>query len=334
MARGTNLYRRGAVYWWRRRLTLAVLEKSPITLSLSLLTKELSIARARGAAMTMVSERLRMTIHEQLSSGKIAPAQAKSIYQDAVREMGSALLEMTGGLTLESSPELPTSDRALVIVKEFWHSVAAEGIRAAPGWSYADRNWPALDEDEKSQLMFTARAICAKQKFEAQVIEALLAAGCEPTTRNQATAAKLIAEARAEAASRALQPGWINEWMLSGEDSRPVTTTAGLSKDAPQADGCQAVGMDPTVDESFFAAPCGPRLVNTYFSRKSSRAEASERSATFSTSCGGSDVTPVFHPAAARDRPVLSRMSAGKATGGFKPTRCRSSLAAKAAGVA
>ena len=46
------------------------------------------------------------------------------------------------------------------------------------------------------------------------------------------------------------------------------------------------------------------------------------------------DVTPVFHPAAARDRPVLSRMSAGEATGGFKLARCCSSPAANAAGVA
>ena len=42
------------------------------------------------------------------------------------------------------------------------------------------------------------------------------------------------------------------------------------------------------------------------------------------------DVTPTFHPAATRDRPVLSRMSAGEATGGFKPARCFSSSAANA----
>ena len=47
-----------------------------------------------------------------------------------------------------------------------------------------------------------------------------------------------------------------------------------------------------------------------------------------------SDVTPVFHPAATRGRPVLSRMSAGEATGGVNPARCFSSSAAKAAGVA
>ena len=46
------------------------------------------------------------------------------------------------------------------------------------------------------------------------------------------------------------------------------------------------------------------------------------------------DVTPVFHPAATRDRPLLSRRSACEATGGFKPARCFSSSAANAAGVA
>jgi len=46
------------------------------------------------------------------------------------------------------------------------------------------------------------------------------------------------------------------------------------------------------------------------------------------------DVTPVFHPAATRDRPVLSRMSAVEATGGVNPARCCSSPAANAAGVA
>ncbi|MFV0923888.1 hypothetical protein ACR720_17005, partial [Sphingomonas parapaucimobilis] len=37
---------------------------------------------------------------------------------------------------------------------------------------------------------------------------------------------------------------------------------------------------------------------------------------------GKRDVTPVVHPAATRDRPVLSRMSAGEATGGVNPARC------------
>ena len=48
----------------------------------------------------------------------------------------------------------------------------------------------------------------------------------------------------------------------------------------------------------------------------------------------GYDVTPVFHPASTRDRPLLSRRSAGEATGRVNPARCFSSSAAKAAGVA
>ncbi|GAA3698902.1 hypothetical protein GCM10022268_06540 [Sphingomonas cynarae] len=48
----------------------------------------------------------------------------------------------------------------------------------------------------------------------------------------------------------------------------------------------------------------------------------------------GTELTPAFRPAATRDRPVLSRMSAGEATGGVNPARCCSSSAANAAGVA
>ncbi|MBB3589573.1 hypothetical protein U1708_19875 [Sphingomonas sp. ZB1N12] len=36
----------------------------------------------------------------------------------------------------------------------------------------------------------------------------------------------------------------------------------------------------------------------------------------------------IFHPAATRHRPVLSRMCASEATGGVNPTRCCSSPAA------
>ena len=46
------------------------------------------------------------------------------------------------------------------------------------------------------------------------------------------------------------------------------------------------------------------------------------------------DLTPIFHPAATRGRGVLSRISAGEATGGVNPARCFSSSAANAAGVA
>ncbi len=46
------------------------------------------------------------------------------------------------------------------------------------------------------------------------------------------------------------------------------------------------------------------------------------------------DVPPAFHPAGTRDRPLLSRRSAGEATVRFEPDRCFSSSAAKAAGVA
>ncbi len=59
-----NVTRRGAVYWWRRRVRFAALDLHPITIAttVSLLTKDQVIARRRAAAMTGQSEVMRMTL--------------------------------------------------------------------------------------------------------------------------------------------------------------------------------------------------------------------------------------------------------------------------------
>lgn len=56
-----------AVYWWRRSVSLRDLASPPIRLSLSLLTKELGIARGRSAAMTAPSETVRMSLYQRIA---------------------------------------------------------------------------------------------------------------------------------------------------------------------------------------------------------------------------------------------------------------------------
>jgi len=62
-----NTFRRGASIWWRRTMRLAGPVNAPITLSLSLLTKELGIARGRSVAMTAHSEKVRMSLYQRIA---------------------------------------------------------------------------------------------------------------------------------------------------------------------------------------------------------------------------------------------------------------------------
>lgn len=79
-----NAFRRGAVYWWRRTTCLARSGKSLITLSLSLLTKELGVARGRAAAMTAQSEKVRMSLYKQVAREGLTHEQQREL---VVREM-------------------------------------------------------------------------------------------------------------------------------------------------------------------------------------------------------------------------------------------------------
>lgn len=76
-----NVTRRGAVYWWRRRVRFAALNLDPITVvtMVSLQTKEQAVARRRGAAMTGRSEVVRMSLYEKIERDGLTAEQATSL---------------------------------------------------------------------------------------------------------------------------------------------------------------------------------------------------------------------------------------------------------------
>lgn len=55
-----NVFRRGGAYWWRRTLRWLDGNTQAVTLTFSLGTKDLGVARHRAAAMTAQSEVVRM----------------------------------------------------------------------------------------------------------------------------------------------------------------------------------------------------------------------------------------------------------------------------------
>jgi integrase len=105
--------------------------------------------------------------------------------------------------------------------------------------------------------MLAARTTRVKGNFELDVIRALVAVGSDPTSKNQAIASKLIAEARAAAAREALEPGWIQDWMASGNPTHGVGSTAAGSMGQLRTNDLPDIALAQKLEEPFFLDPTG-----------------------------------------------------------------------------
>jgi hypothetical protein len=86
-----NVFRRGGAYWWRRTLTWWDRDARSITLSLSLRTKDLGVARHRAAAMTAQSEVVRMRLYERVARDGLTVDQRDTVFRSEMREYRDAL---------------------------------------------------------------------------------------------------------------------------------------------------------------------------------------------------------------------------------------------------
>ena len=222
MARGSNLYRRGAVYWWRRRLAFRYSEKSTISLSLSLLTRELSIARARGAAMTMASERLRMSIQQRVLAGTITPEAAERIAQAEMQHFRATVLAIDASLTVEADAAPMAPPRSLVCLEQFWSGIERGGLVTQPDDEYASANWPALNDVERAALAALAARIDVRAELATTATARLVDQGIEPAAINLAIAQRLLIRARAKTAHDVVSG---DPWGQGSATVYPATTT-------------------------------------------------------------------------------------------------------------
>ena len=81
-----NVFRRGAAYWWRRSPGWRTEGVAPATLSFSLWTKDVYIARHRLASMTAQSEAIRMSIYERIARDGLRPDQVAAVMRAETRE--------------------------------------------------------------------------------------------------------------------------------------------------------------------------------------------------------------------------------------------------------
>lgn len=98
MGKINHVFRRGAVYWWRRRLP--VVAGRPGMLQLSLGTRELRVAGRIAAAVTMESE----GVLGQMQRGGLSAAQAKAWLEHVVREQHERLRRLSLAEGSNSAP--------------------------------------------------------------------------------------------------------------------------------------------------------------------------------------------------------------------------------------
>jgi hypothetical protein len=133
MSLPSNVYRRGAVYWWRRTLQLCDPASKPITLGLSLLTRELRIARGRAAAMTARSETIRMSLYTRIAEDGLSADQQHRLFIDELTLYRNALVHEVA--RWEADPklrDLSATDRDLQAFEALWGAFARTGIVEAP----------------------------------------------------------------------------------------------------------------------------------------------------------------------------------------------------------
>ena len=194
----SNVYRRGAVYWWRRTLRLAKSEAHHKTLGLSLLTRDLRIARGRAAAMTARSETVRMSLYDRIAQGGLSSQEQYRIFMGEMTIYRNALVhEVARWQGDPALRDISDPGRDLQAFETLWRSFAKSGLVEAPSRAYAEQNFVELDEEEQGRLCDLLAATPGfAAAFDAETKAALMRAGVAPTSTNLMLGGKLVMLAR------------------------------------------------------------------------------------------------------------------------------------------
>jgi hypothetical protein len=179
----SNIYRRGAVYWWRRTLRLAKCQSHHKTLGLSLLTRDLRIARGRAAAMTARSETVRMSLYDRIATEGLSSDQQYRLFMGEMTLYRNALVHEVARWQADADlRDISDPDRDLQAFETLWRAFAETGIVATPSRAYAEKHFFELDEEEQGRLcQLLAQTPEFVSGFEAETKMALTRVGISPT---------------------------------------------------------------------------------------------------------------------------------------------------------
>ena len=121
----SHVFRRGAVYYWRRRI-IGVPAGDAVVVVVSLGTKDQDVARRRGAALTHMSEQL----FEEIRLANLSPEAARAILTAAALEQSDLLARAATADRARSEPEPMSGARADRVVGAVYKLLAERGTSA------------------------------------------------------------------------------------------------------------------------------------------------------------------------------------------------------------
>lgn len=237
-----HVFRRGAVYWWRRRLLKKTGERELVPIAISLRTRDLSIARTMAAHLAVASD----GILRQEGREVLSPAQVRSMLESVARAHLAKLdrlaaLETADGITADDGR---ASDRVMGWARRLQ---ASQGIAAAVG--EAERcvlaaNGLSVEEIEEVNWTLDLLRKSSRGSFPRQKLMALLEACGAPQGEGDVQQAERIYYRGQAAALLSVDRRWSGEYreddklieqLLSdhGVASRVIATTLEAPRERP-----------------------------------------------------------------------------------------------------
>lgn len=233
-----NVFRRGAAYWWRRTLTWANGAARPITLCLSLRTKDLAVARRRAAALTARSEEVRVNLSERGAREGLTAEQRNAIFQAEMRDYGRTLQHLeTAWVTNPRAAAETDLERDIGIYEAVWTAFAKTGmIPAHVDDAYLAHHLPEIEGDYRVAVGQLLRRINLPATVAAETASCLASLGLPAESSDVAAATRIILYARAEAARVHRRGDWvIGASSLPGAHELAAQEVAPASAPSPAA---------------------------------------------------------------------------------------------------
>ena len=188
-----NVFRRGGAYWWRRTLRWLDGNTQAVTLTFSLGTKDLAVARHRAAAMTAQSEVVRMGLYERVARDGLTADQRHAIFRTEMRAYRDSLDHLSAEWQFKTSwAKVTDVDADLQVYEAIWGAFAETGVmdRASP--QYADTHLHDLNQEQRDAAQRLISSLDIRRSLSRETAQRLDALGIEPNPTNMALATKIV----------------------------------------------------------------------------------------------------------------------------------------------